>query len=222
MSKKKKQSKKASKKTSKKASKKTSKKASKKASKKTSKKEEKKPITITAYARHRKEKGLKGGTHQAIKKAIDSARLLTCLVEVGNKKLIVSTKEADLEWESKTTPETQIDQNDPKQAELSLETKETSNKYQGARARRLDAQAELAEIELAKAKGEVLDLNAARNQITTIGKELSQGFSNISRSRSAEFAAETNPQVIRNSLQDLLKDLVIKTIKKLQGVVPNE
>ena len=211
MSKKKKQSKKASKKTSKKAPKKTS-----------PKKEEEKPITITAYARHRKEKGLKGGTHQAIKKAIDSARLLTCLVEVGNKKLIVSAKEADLEWESKTTPETQVDQNDPEQAQLTFETKQTSNKYQSARARRQDAQAELAEIELKKAKDEVLDLGVARNQITTIGKELSQGFSNISRSRAAEFAAETNPQVIRNSLQDLLKDLVIKTIKKLQGVVPNE
>ena len=198
------------------------KKSKKKAKKKSSKKEEKKPITITAYARHRKEKGLKGGTHQAIKKAIDSARLLTCLIEVNKKKMITCAKEADLEWESKTTPETQVDQNDPEQAQLTFETKETSNKYQSARARRQDAQAELAEIELKKAKNEVLDLGAARNQITTIGKELSQGFSNISRSRAAEFAAETNPQVIRNALQDLLKDLVIKTIKKLQNVVPNE
>ena len=202
--------------------KKQSKKTSKKTTKKTSpKKEEKKPITITAYARHRKEKGLKGGTHQAIKKAIDSARLLTCITEVNKKKMITCAKEADLEWESKTTPETQVDQNDPEQTQLTFETKKTSNKYQSARARRQDAQAELAEIELAKAKNEVLDLGAARNQITTIGKELSQGFSNISRSRSAEFAAETNPQVIRNSLQDLLKDLVIKTIKKLQNVMPN-
>ena len=211
MSKKKKQSKKASKKTSKKDPKKTS-----------PKKEEKKPITITAYARHRKEKGLKGGTHQAIKKAIDSARLLTCIIEVNKKKMITCAKEADLEWESKTTPDTQTDQNSPKQTELNLKNNETSHKYQGARARRLDAQAELAEIELATAKGEVLDLIKARKQLTTIGKELSQGFSNIARSKSIEFAGETNPQVIRNALQDLLKDLVEKTIVKLNKVVPSE
>jgi len=184
--------------------------------------EEQKPITQTEYARHRKEKGLKGGTHQAVKKAIDSARLLKCLVIVGKKKMIKNLEQADKEWESKTTPDTQVDQNDPEQAELALAAKHTTSKYTSARARRLEAQAEQEEIILARLKNEVLDLVVARRQITTIGKELSQMHTNVSRSKASEFAAETNPQAMRVMLQTFLKMTARKTIKKLQKVVPSE
>ena len=189
--------------------------------KKPAPKKVKEPITVTAYARHRKDKGLKGGTHQAVKKAIDSARLLKSIKEIGNKKMIISAVEADKEWDSKTTPETQIDNNDPEQQQLSLEAKKTSQQYTGARARRLEAQAEIAELELSKLKGELLDLVRARQQLTTIGKELSQAFYNISRSKAAELAAETNPQIIRVTLKKMLDDLANGTIKQLQKVVPS-
>lgn len=204
------------------AKKKTVKKAAlkKKATKKEAKSPPPKPITVTAYGRHRKNNGLKGGTHQAVKKAIDSARLKDCVIEVGDKKMITDAVEADLEWDSKTTPDTQTDQNDD-QSELDLEHSETSKKYTSARARRLDAQADLAEIELQKARGLVLDLSIASKEITTIGKELIQGLTNISRTQAAPFAAEDNPQIIRVKLQELHKKLVKSAIIKMKKLIPN-
>lgn len=194
-----------------------------KAAKKPAKKQAKtnKPITVTAYARHRKEKNLKGTTRQAVKKAIDAARLMKCVVLVGKKQMITDAAAADKEWLSKTTPDTTAPtepvtpKKTEEQIQLDLESQTTSRKFTNARATRLDAQAEMALIELAKAQETVLDLVVAKREVLAIGKTLSKNISVIGRAHAEELAQETDPQKVRIKINAILNGLIETTVYEL-------
>ncbi len=54
-------------------------------------------LSNKAYARYRKERNLPGGTHQAVKKALERGRIYK------NKYGLIDPRQADAEWEANTS-----------------------------------------------------------------------------------------------------------------------
>lgn len=60
--------------------------------------------SLRSYARHRREHGLPGRTHQAVRKAIAMERLRDSVTMVKGKARILDFKKADEEWARNTSP----------------------------------------------------------------------------------------------------------------------
>jgi hypothetical protein len=87
-------------------------------------------LTVRAYAKHRKELGLPGGSFMAVSRAVDGGRIVLS----GGK---IDSEKADRAWAENTI-------------------NEESESYSSARARKEVALAEIAEMEAAKLRGELV------------------------------------------------------------------
>ncbi len=158
-----------------------------------------KPLSLRAYARHRKAKGLAGGTLNAVQVAIDSGRLRKSVTSSGQ---ITSAAEADLEWE-KTTKVDYIPLSGPSAAGT------PPPDLQESRARREAAEAALAEIELAEKRGELVLARDVESKLVNVFAHCKTKLLGVpSRARQRD-PALTGPQVelfdslIREALEDL-------------------
>ncbi len=62
-------------------------------------------ISLSAYARHRRDKGLTGKSHESVRRAIESGRIRQSVVMLKNgRRAIRSAVLADQEWASSTNP----------------------------------------------------------------------------------------------------------------------
>lgn len=110
-------------------------------------------IGIREYARHRAAGGLPGATHRAVQVAIKSGRLAKSVTKTGK---IRSAKAADAEWAAATkadyVPVTGPTAPEPPAASAELPV----NDLGIWRAKREQVNAELASIELGRARGELV------------------------------------------------------------------
>lgn len=129
-------------------------------------------MTQAEYARHREARGLPGGTRQSVKQAVDGGRITT----IGPDKLIDAAV-ADIQWErnsrARAVSRPAVAQtaagmgagtaaaNDAPQGPISAPGAPTADpsraQYQDHRTRREAAEAEKAELELARMSGRVID-----------------------------------------------------------------
>lgn len=107
---------------------------------------------IREYARHRDRLGLPGATPKAIRTAIKDGRLSTSLTPTGK---IKSARAADAEWAASTNPE-MVPQTGPTAPASGDASGPPVNELAIAKARRAAADAELAEIDLATRRGELV------------------------------------------------------------------
>lgn len=156
------------------------------------------PVSLRAYARHRKDAGLAGGTLRAIQVAIKSGRLSKALTPDGQ----ISVDAADAEWLATThvdripiTGPTSVGAPPPDLAE--------------SRARREAAEASLAEIELAEKRRELVLAKDVESKLVNVFahcKTKLLGVPARARQRDPGF---TGPQIeliealIRETLDDL-------------------
>lgn len=117
-----------------------------------------KPLSLRAYSRHRKAKGLAGGTLYAVQVAIDSGRLRKSLTADGQ---VASAAAADAEWE-KTTKAEHIPHSGPSAAGT------PPPDLQESRARREAAEASLAEIELAEKRRELIPSKDVESRLVNV------------------------------------------------------
>lgn len=106
------------------------------------------PLSLRAYAQHRRELGLKGSTLKAVQKAIDTERIST--VVVGGLRRIADPEEADREWLANTPPRFADEEGDGDDGEFS-----------GAASRERHWKAQLAELTYKERAGELVDAAAA-------------------------------------------------------------
>jgi phage terminase Nu1 subunit (DNA packaging protein) len=93
-----------------------------------------KPISLRAYARHRR------CSPEAVSKAVKAGRLRESVTQVNGRPAIASTDLADEEWERNTQPR----------------DGSTMDELIAVRVRKETAQAELAELDLAERRGELI------------------------------------------------------------------
>lgn len=181
-------------------------------------------LSQSAYARHR------GCTRQAVAKAIRDRRLERAVVHVeGRPAPMIDVELADEEWGSRTDP-TQVREEhrrpaeDPGQAKL-FDTGEaerpapiprdetpppngTSNReaYNDARARREGVAAELAEIELAKARGETVSRQVVEREWFKLARLVRDAVLAVPDNVSRRVAALEDPRACRAAITAALED----------------
>ena len=192
-----------------------------------------KPIALAAYARHRKELGLVGGTPAAVSKAVFDGRLKKSVVRVGGKKKIVDADLADQEWEANT--QSRIDHaprvpagdaarrsggpGDPtgELAQAMVEALipdyfESRAKKEAAGARREAALADLAEIEVAERREELVPVEDVESRLVAVFSQCRNKLLGVPSRARQQDPALSMPQIalfeslIREALEDLTVD----------------
>ncbi len=156
------------------------------------------PLSLRAYARHRKANGLAGGTLRAVQVAIRDGRLSKSIVD-GK---VSSAAAADAEWGS-TTQIDRIPMTGPTAAGTPPPDLAES------RARREAAEAALAEIELAEKRGELVLASDVEAKLVNVFAQCKTKLLAVpSRVRQRD-PALTGPQVdlIEAAIREALDDL---------------
>lgn len=155
-------------------------------------------LTQAEYARSRKERGLPGGSREAVRRAVDEGRISA----FGSDKL-VDQQLADAQWERNTRA--RVSQGAaPAQAGLALAADPGSAgvdagqaparaaadpSYMQFRARREEADAQIAEMNAAKMRGAMLMREDVDRAMFEIGRELRDRLTACARRVASEVAA---------------------------------
>lgn len=180
-------------------------------------------LTQAEYARHRKDRGLSGGSRESVRKAVDKQT-----ISVFGEKGLIDPELADVQWVRNTrarmSPQAQagaapdllagaatVQADAPSTPPPAAAPAALSNGYTDARARREMADAETSEIQLKKLRGEMLVTADVARAGFEIGRELRDAMEASVNSLASELAsissADACADILRRhnrALQDLL------------------
>lgn len=192
-------------------------------------------LTQAEYARSRKERGLSGGSRESVRKAVDEGRISA----FGPDKL-VSRELADQQWEKNTrarlSPQAQgaaaapdlVSQASAAPAPSTAPAAPPSpapapDGYTAARARREMADAETAEIELRKLRGQLLVTADVARAGFEIGRDVRDTMESSVNSLAAELAplmsADACAEVLRRHNR-AVQELLTKSFREKIGMLP--
>ena len=158
-------------------------------------------LSLSAYARHRRASGLTGGTLRAVQVAIQGGRLRTSLTEDGR---IRDASEADAEWLA-NTHSNRVPHTGPTSPNGVAAPPELGE----SRKRKEAALAELAEIELAEKRGDLVlarDVEARLVNVFSSCKVKLLGIAARARQRDPSLTAAQIAMLdalVREALEDL-------------------
>lgn len=144
---------------------------------------------------------------EAVSKAIAERRLVESVVIVDGKPKIADAELADREWNENTRPRSD-EPREPLPRDLP-EYFSARAVREGSSARREAAQAELAELELAKRRGQLIDAEEARADVLaaySLVKTRLLGVPSLVAQRLPHLVAEVTPvvdELIRDALEEL-------------------
>jgi hypothetical protein len=163
-------------------------------------------VSIREYAR------MRGCSHEAVRKAIDSRRLANCLVqsEQGKRKLtLIDSDLADSEW-PKGTQEVMATQfaggGAPAKATDRISSDDKlSQTYAQSRAVRESYQARLAKLDFEQRSGRLVDADDVKKQAFKAARTVRDSMLNIPDRVAAEIAAETDTFKIHKRLTEEIR-----------------
>lgn len=165
------------------------------------------PLSLRAYAAHRRSLGLTGGTLPAVRKAITTERLQASLVKVAGVTKIADPELADREWSANTDPGRGFTEDGE-----DVDEKPESPMVRAA-AREKHWKAERAEIEVRRLAGELVDAEEVQAEFvdlcTTVRNKL-LGLPNRMKQAHPDLTLQhlaTLDQYVRESLEDLPDDV---------------
>lgn len=192
-------------------------------------------LSLSAYARSRKERGLPGGSHEAVRKAIASGRLTgASFVHVGARKKI-NPEKADLEWASNTDP---VAQRDPESAkggagdglfpdaspprpsrgpspEESAEQARVRRATANAQALRVKYGAQRAKLQFEREAGNLVDADTVRRKSFELARGMRDSVLSIVEGAKADLASETDPHAVGEMLRDLVENALTQYAKAI-------
>lgn len=192
-------------------------------------------LTQAEYARSRKARGLSGGSREAVRKAVDEKR-----ISVFGPDKLLDEHMADSQWERNTrarlSPQAAEKPMPPIEPGLfgqpqapsptpapPLPVSVVDNGYTAARARREVAEAEQAEIELKKIRGDLVAREDVDRGGFEVARELRDTMESAVNSLAAELATLTNAEacaeVIRRHNRAVC-DVLVKGWREKIGPLP--
>jgi hypothetical protein len=178
-------------------------------------------MNLSQYARHRKARGLRGGTHVAVLKAIEAGRLTPKAARREGDAWVINPDIADREWGSNTDPDprnpsgmsgpaTQTARAPvaPPQMENALGSVPPLHVSKAVRAAYL---AKLAGIEVDRTLGERVLKTEVKKEAFELGRRIRENLLNLPDRIAFELAAITDPTVLHLKLTDAL----IETLQEL-------
>jgi len=191
---------------------------------------------MRAYARSRRERGLTGGSHTAVRKAIDGGRLVHSVQRRGTR-YFIDPRLADEEWEDQTDPVAQTTEaSGPESRDtngqqlipgVELErpgpsafasAREEDQKavlsIKKSQSVRLAYQARLAQLEFERKSGQLERKVDVRMEAGRCGAAVKQALKNMPARLADILAAETD----RNAIEDMLDREVDSVLEELTRV----
>ena len=171
-------------------------------------------MNLREYSRSRKQRGLPGGTHTAVRKAIITGRIRdsVTVTRKGSRTTVeIDAAAADAEWDKNTDvtqsrpPEIAAgpadvgfaggDQRpgDPRDGA----SQELQQRIRQAQAIRLTFQAKLAQLEFEQASGKVVLADVVRSEQYRVARMVRDAIRGIPDRIAAQLAAETDPHRVR-------------------------
>lgn len=176
------------------------------------------PLSLRAYAAHRKRRRLHGGSLQAVQRAIDAGRLRASIVKVGGKAQIKSAAAADREWADNTDPSRRARPASAAPLEESpSEPSDDSFAFWKTKKMRLDYE---------KAAGEVVnaaEMKAGIADACSIARTLFMGVPTKVKQKHPDVALDvlaTMDEGVRDAIEELLAAL--EKLAAGAGAEPNE
>lgn len=179
-------------------------------------------LSASEYAATRKARGLPGGTHQAVGKAIKTGRLSKSVTKKGNRYRI-DPELADEEWLGNTDPEQTRDpepSTEPHQRELFGSPESPRPSEAGAidagearmirtsiaksQAVKWRMTAQLARLKLEEAEGRLVDADEVRRRTAELARDMREAVLGAVAALQAPLAAETDPHAVGRLLRDAL------------------
>ncbi len=189
-------------------------------------------MSLREYAASRKARKLSGGSHTAVRKAIESGRLVES-VRMGSKgQPLIDAAIADREWDARTDPTQQRDPaapkakpDKPKQAGLFGEEPprpsdgpsgdETVSRARRAQAAKLEFQAKLTELEYRRQAKQLVPIEVVDREITRIVRECVTELREIPDRTCAHLAATNDAHRAKMLLASAI-DLALERLTKAQ------
>lgn len=188
-------------------------------------------MSMREYAASRKARKLSGGTHVAVRKAIQSGRLVESVRQGSKGQALIDAEVADREWDARTDP-TQVrdasapaKQTPPKQPGLFGDDAprpsdgpsgdETVTKARRAQAAKLEFQAKLTELEYRRQARELVPVAIVDREITRIVQECVTELREIPDRTCAHLAATTDAHRAKMLLASAI-DLALERLTKAQ------
>jgi len=169
-------------------------------------------MNLQAYAKHRKARGLRGTSHVAVLKAIDTGRLTEPAVRKVNGRWQIDAPLADAQWAGNTN-------NMPDSGELPEPPNTRQPHPEGggpslAQAKRAKAvyEAELTRLELQRTKKELINADEVKQEASRLGKQVRDLLLTIPGRNAAKMATMQDSQAIR----DLLEAEISNALRGLQ------
>lgn len=189
-------------------------------------------LTQAEYARSRKERGLPGGSREAVRKAVDEGRISA----FGPDKL-VDQQLADSQWERNTRARVSQSSAQPNQATTNVASVGAapadyagegagSSKppadptYMQFRSRREEADAQIAEMNAAKMRGAMLMREDVDRAMFEIGRELRDRLTACARRIASEVAATNSAEACETVIDRehrIVLELLVTTFREKVG-----
>lgn len=182
-------------------------------------------LSIRAYAQHRKDRGLTGATHGAVRKAIESGRVKP---SADGK---IDPEKADRDWEAKTDPGRQRQSRqkqpqkkaapptEPKHSDPEVEGETPAadpNDYWKSRAAREYWESELSRLKAERERGNLIDAkDAERAWGGMVGAARAKALC-LPGQLARKIALETDPVIC----EEMLKDAMYKLLAELSEYSP--
>jgi hypothetical protein len=175
-------------------------------------------VTINEYAEHRKSRGLAGGSHQAVRKAIESGRITL----IDGK---LDTAVADIQWDANTQKRADFHgaRIPPPVPAGAATSKPADPSWADSKARTEAAIAGLKELELAERQGKLIDRERYERAAYGMGRVLRDALVTTFPTKHAPgLAAIVDPWILerelRNRLREALDTLATTKPEDLEGV----
>jgi hypothetical protein len=169
-------------------------------------------MNLQAYAKHRKEQGLRGTSHVAVLKAIESGRLTEPAVRKVDGRWHIDATLADQQWAGNTDPRGALPP-----PPSPIDTRQPHPAGGGpslAEAKRAKAiyEAELTRIELQRTKKELISADEVRQEASRLGRQVRDLLLIIPGRNAAKLATMQDSQAI----SDLLEAEITNALRGLQ------
>lgn len=194
-------------------------------------------LSMREYAQHRKDKGLTGGSHQAVSKAIKDGRLTDRSIERRGRRWLIDPERADAEWAAMTTASKLRDpdaiaegkrsakRNAPAQPGLfgelgddlaGLEPSRLAGAESGQTKAALDrvqtaVRTKLLLLELKERTGELVNKADVSSAVFGIFRQAREELLQVPERISDLVAAEADPQVVRK----MIRGELVATLERL-------
>jgi len=159
-------------------------------------------MNLEAYAKHRKARGLRGTSHVAVLKAIDTGRLTEPAVRKVNGRWQIDAPLADAQWAGNTSnmPDNGTELPEPPNTRQPHPADSGPSLAQAKRAKAV-YEAELTRLELQKEKKELISADEVRQEAARLGRQVRDLLLIIPGRNAAKVAAMQDQDEVRALLQ---------------------